>query len=202
MRDQRKKGKVMKYASTLAMAAATLWLAGCASAPTVAVVDPVGPAPTMGAAGSGDGSLVIYSAQTPAFVDVNNLEWQLNNDFGKNEFMEEPTHTSYTVYTKTGEVVKHVRNASDPSDATPSVIALHPGAYRVEAEAINCDGSRIKVILPVLVKAGQTTVAHLEGGWTPMAQNSGDLAKLPCGRVIGWRAPAAEFASSAMLGAK
>jgi hypothetical protein len=196
MRNRSNRDKDMKYASLLAMAAATMWLAGCASAPRVAVVDPVGPAPILGASGSGDGSLLIYSAPTPAYVDVNSQEWRLNNDFGKNEFLSEPAHTGYTVYAKTGEVVERVRNARDLSDETPSVVTLHPGAYKVEAKAINCDGTRITVILPVVIKAGQTTVAHLDGGWNPMGHQDTDLAKLPCGRVIGWRAAEGEFAST------
>jgi hypothetical protein len=188
----------MKYASTLAAAAATVWLAGCASAPKVAVVDPLGPAPSMGAPASGDGSLLIYTARTPAFVDVTSQEWQMNNDFGRNEFMNVPAHTGYTVYAKTGEVVEHVLNATDRSDGMPSVVTLRPGAYKVEAEAINCDGSRITVILPVVIKAGETTEAHLEGGWRPLGYKDNDVAKLPCGRIIGWRAAGSEFASSAL----
>jgi hypothetical protein len=197
MRNER--SKIMKYASTLAMAAATFWLAGCASAPKVTVVDPVGPAPSTDASASGDGLLLVYSARIPAYVDMNIQEWRWNNDFGKNEFMSEPAHTGYSVYTKTGELVERVRNARDLSDETPSLVALHPGTYRVEADAFNCDGSRITVLLPVVIKAGQRTVAHLEGGWSPAGFEDTELARLPCGRAIGWRAAEAEVASSAML---
>jgi hypothetical protein len=90
---------VMKYAYTLAMAAAAFWLAGCASAPPVVQVDAVGPAPSMGAAAAGDGSLVVYSARVPAEVDVNRNEWLSNNDFGGNNVPDEQAHTSYTIYT-------------------------------------------------------------------------------------------------------
>jgi hypothetical protein len=189
----------MKYTNAIAMAAATVWLAGCASAPTVAVSDPVGPAPSMDASASGDGSLLVYSARIPAYVDINSQEWRWNNDFGRNEFMFEPAHTGYSVYTKTGELVERVRNARDLSDGTPSLSTLRPGAYRVEADAINCDGGRITVILPVVIKAGQTTVAHLQGGWHPAGTQDTELAKLPCGRAIGWRAADADLASNAML---
>ena len=54
---------------------------------------------------------MIYSARTPADVDVNMAEWRYNNDFGKNEFLYEPAHTDYTIYARNGEVFKHVRNA-------------------------------------------------------------------------------------------
>lgn len=187
----------MKYANTLA--AATLWLAGCASAPTVAVVDPIGPAPSLGAPGSGDGALVVYSARTPAFVDINNEDWRRDGSFGRDQTAIELSHTAYSVYTTTGELVEQVRNARHLGDETPFVVALRPGAYRVEAEAINCDGSRIVVILPVVIKAGETTVANLEGGWRPQGVEGTELARLPCGRAIGWRAGEAEVASTAML---
>ncbi len=189
----------MKYANTLALAAATLWLAGCASAPTVAVVDPIGPAPSLGAPASGDGALVVYSARTPPFVDINNEEWRRDSSFGKEQATVELSHTAYSVYTQSGELVEQVRNARHLGDETPFVVTLRPGAYRVEAEAINCDGSRIVVILPVVIKGGKTTVAHLEGGWRPQGVAGSELARLPCGRVIGWRAGEAEVASTAML---
>jgi hypothetical protein len=197
MRDGKERSKVMKYASSLAMAAAAVWLAGCASAPKIAVVEPVGPAPMPAASGSGDGSLVIYSARVPAVVDLNRDQWLSSIDPGRTDFRYEPAHTGYTVYTKSGELVTTVPNARDENDDTPSVVALPPGAYRVEAQAIDCDGSRITVILPAVIKPGEATVAHLEGGWRPQGYTDSEVAKLPCGRVIGWRAAEGEFASAA-----
>ena len=187
----------MKYAASIAMAATALWLSGCASAPTIAVVDPVGPAPTVGTAGSGEGSLLVYSARTPALVDVNLEEWRLNNDFGRNEFMSAPSHSGYTIYGRNGEVVERVGNARGMGDQMPSVVKLPAGAYKVEAQALNCDGNRVPVIIPVVIKAGQTTVAHLEGGWHPAGFSNTEVAKLPCGRPIGWRASEGELLSSA-----
>ena len=101
----------MKYSIAVSLAGAMLWLTGCASVSKVVVVEPVGPEPTGGAQGAGDGSLVIYSARTSADVDVNMAEWRWNNDFGKNEFLYEPAHSDYTIYAQNGEVFKHVRNA-------------------------------------------------------------------------------------------
>ena len=87
--------KAIKYVTAAALAGTTVWLVGCASAPRVVLVEPVGPAPTGVAQGMGDGS------------------------------------------------------------------------------------------------------AHLEGDWNPPGQYSEtELATLPCGRVIGWRAPEAGFAST------
>jgi hypothetical protein len=197
MRNGKESSNIMKYASSLAMAAAAVCLAGCASAPKVAVVEPVGPAPMLGASSAGDGSLVIYSARMPAVIDLNRDQWLSEMEPGLQALRYEPAHTGYTVYTKSGQRVETVPNARDATDETPFIVALAPGAYRVEAQAINCDGNRITVMLPVVIKPGQTTVAHLEGGWRPQGYTESDVAKLPCGRVIGWRAPEGEFASAA-----
>ena len=186
----------MKYANIYAAVGATVLLVGCASAPRVAVNQPLGPAPTTAAKGTGGGSIVIYSARTPAYVDMYQDEWRWNNDFGKNAFLYEAAHSDYTIYTQTGDVFKHVRNARDPNDDAPTVVKLPAGSYKVEAEAVNCDGNRVNVLMTVVVKPGQTTLAHLEGGWAPAGQfGETQLAKLPCGRVIGWRAPETGYAA-------
>src|ERR1022692_1793604 len=106
MRDGKERSKIVKYACSLAMAAAAVWLAGCASAPQVAVVEPIGPGPMVGASGSGDGSLVIYSARMPAVVDLNQDQWLSNITPGRIDSGYVPAHTSYTLYTKGGEWVK------------------------------------------------------------------------------------------------
>jgi len=77
----------------------------------------------------------------------------------------------------------------------PAVVALPAGSYQVEADGINCSSDRVKVVMTVVIEPGQTTLANLEGGWSPSGQYSEtQLAKLPCGRVVGWRAPDAGFA--------
>ena len=185
----------MKYANILAAVGAMVWVVGCTSASRVVVDEPLGPAPTGVVQGTGDGSMVIYSARTPADVDVYTAEWRWNNDFGKNAFLYEAGHTDYTIYTENGEVFKHVRNAHGPNDDTPAVVTLPAGSYKVEAEGVNCDANRVKVLMAVVIKAGQTTLAHLDGDWNPMGQyKETEFAKLPCGRVIGWRAPEAGYA--------
>jgi hypothetical protein len=189
--------KVMQYAGSFALAAATVWLTGCASAPRVAtMVDPVGPASSLADSGSGDGLLLVYSAQRPAFVDVGRDEYAPSSASVRGDTRYEAAHTGYTVYSKTGEVIRQVPNATDQDDGTPSIVGLHSGNYRVEAEAVNCDGSRITVVMPVVIRAGQTTEAHLEGGWHPAVPDNTQLAKLPCGRVIGWRASNPEVATA------
>ena len=104
----------MKYANMFATMGAMVWLVGCASSPRVVVDAPLGPAPVGVAQGTGDGSIVIYSARTPADVDVYMADWRWNNDFGKNAFLYELAHSDYTIYTQNGEVFKRVRNARSP----------------------------------------------------------------------------------------
>ena len=187
----------MKYFTAVSLAGAMIWLAGCASVSRVVVAEPVGPGPMAGSHGSGQGSLVIYSARAPADVDVYQAEWRLNNDFGKNEFLNQPAHSDYTIYTQNGDVFRQVRNARSASDGTPTVVMLPPGSYKVEADAINCNSERVKVQFPVVVEPGQTTLANLEGGWRPSGQyTETQVAKLPCGRAIGWRAPQAGYAGA------
>jgi hypothetical protein len=187
----------MKYLNAVALTGAMVWLVGCASAPRVVVVEPVGPGPMAASQGMGDGSLVIYSARVPADVDVNMETWRYNNDFGKNAFLYEPAHTDYTIYAQNGEVFQHVRNARSMNDDVPTVVALPAGSYKVEAEAVDCDSDHVKVVMTVVIKPGETTMAHLEGGWNPGGESKQtELATLPCGRVIGWRASEAGFASS------
>jgi hypothetical protein len=186
---------IMKYLSAVSLAGAMLWFAGCASVSKVAVVEPVGPGLAEGSHGSGEGALVIYSARASADVDINTAEWRWNNDFGKNEFLYDGAHSDYTIYAKNGEIFKQVHNAHNANDATPTVVSLPAGSYQVEAEGINCDSDRVKVLMTVVVEPGQTTLANLEGGWSPTGQyQETQVAKLPCGRVIGWRAPEAGYA--------
>ncbi len=185
----------MWFSNMLAVIGASVLLAGCASAPRMVVDEPLGPGPAGGAQGTGDGSMVIYSARTPAYLDPNTVEWRWNNDFGKNAFLYQSAHSDYTIYTQSGEVFKQVRNARDANDETPTVVTLPAGSYKVEAEAVNCDANRVKVLMALVIKPGQTTMAHLEGGWNPVGQyKEAEVAKLPCGRVIGWRASETGYA--------
>jgi major membrane immunogen (membrane-anchored lipoprotein) len=185
----------MKYLIAVSLAGAMLWLAGCASVSKVAVVEPVGPGPAQGSHGSGEGSLVIYSARASADVDINTAEWRWNNDYGKNEFLYEPAHSDYTIYAQNGEVFKRVLNSRNSNDDTPTMVTLPAGSYKVEAEAVDCDSDRVKVLMTVVIKPGQTTLANLEGGWGPTGQyKETEVAKLPCGRVIGWRATETGYA--------
>ncbi len=178
----------MKYAMAGALAAAMVWLAGCASNPRVVVAERVGPPPGQASERAADGALAIYSARVPAVVDVNEQEWRWNNDFGKNAFLYEPAHSDYAFYNPSGQVVRRVRNAREESDGTPALVRLPAGSYRVEAEAIDRNADRVLAQMTVVVKPGQTTLVHLEGGWRPAGKyDPADLARMPSGRPIGWR---------------
>jgi hypothetical protein len=186
----------MKYANSVALAGAMVWLVGCASPSRVVVVEPVGPAPAGTPHETSNGSLVVYSARTPAEVDVNTETWLWNNDFGKNEFLQEPAHTDYTIYTQDGAVLRHVRNARSMNADTPTLVTLPVGTYKVEARGLDCASNRVRVLMTVVIRPGETTMAHLEGDWNPLSQDGeAQLAKLPCGRVIGWRASEAGLAA-------
>jgi hypothetical protein len=184
---------MMRYVGSVAIAGMTVWIAGCASAPKVTTIAPVGPAPKEATNSTGDGSLLVYSANVAAPIDVNMDTWRWNNDFGKNEFLYEAAHSDYTICKANGEFLERVYNSRSPDDRTPTLVSLPPGSYKVRAEA-DCEGNRFAVLMPVVIKAGETTVAHLEGGWKPASYQDTEVTKMPCGGIIGWRAP--ETASS------
>lgn len=186
----------MKHMRMIAVGGAMFWLAGCASAPKLVVKDTVGPAPTVASPGKGEGTLEIYSARTPVELDPNITAWRWNNDFGRNEFLD-TAHSDYTVYARNGDVLKRVRNSREKPEGAPTQLALPAGSYKVEAEAIDCHSARFKVQLTVVIEPGRTTVAHLAGNWSPQGKaDETAWAKLPCGRVIGWRAPETSLASA------
>lgn len=185
---------VMKHANTIVLSGTLIWLVGCASPTKVAVLEPIGPAPSARAPNGGDGYLQVYSARKPAAVDVNMEEWRWNNDFGKNAFRYEPAHTDYAIYSQGGTLLERVRNARDRNDAAPALVSLPPGRYEIAAEAEDYAGTEdyagpIEVRVPVVIQAGRTTTAHLADGWKPHRHYTGDeVVRLPDGGIAGWLA--------------
>ena len=95
-------------------------------------------------------------------------------------------HTSYTVYRADGSVALFVRNHLGNNDESPETVQLPAGKYRVKADS-ESDG---RVIVPVVVKGGHTTVVSLEKGRESDQQDvaSAMAVKSPSGQVVGWRA--------------
>jgi hypothetical protein len=178
----------MKTTHSTVLIGALVCLAGCASPTNVVVLEPIGPAPTRGLAKPGNGSLQVYSAQQRADIDPNMEEWFWNDDFGKNDFLYTPAHTDYTIYSQEGGFLKRVRNARDPNDPAPALVALPPGRYEIQAEAADA-GSTVAVKVPVVIRPGETTKVHLVSGWKPHRSYTGQqVVRLPDGDIAGWLA--------------
>ncbi|MGA2656398.1 MAG: hypothetical protein ABSH34_02660 [Verrucomicrobiota bacterium] len=180
----------MKYANAVGMSAVVIWLAGCASAPKVVVQEPVGPCHGAPSEATKDGALQVYSARAKADVDLSMEEWRWNNDFGKNQFLYAPSHTGFTLSLEGGKVLQHVSNARSLNDENPALVELPPGSYTVEAEAEEPGGRAMTVVVPLVVRPGQTTAVHLEPGWKPSGElpDPNRLVRLADGRIIGCRA--------------
>jgi hypothetical protein len=180
---------LMNYASSIALAAAMVWLTGCASTSNVTVLAPIGPAPGERPSNHHDGFLRVYSAREPAVIDPDAEEFFWNNDFGRREFLHQAAHTDYTIYAQDGRALKHVRNARELNDPNPALVRLPPGQYKVQAQADDYDTVTFEAVVPVVIKPGQTTEAHLEPQWTPATPyNTSDVVCLPNGTIAGWRA--------------
>jgi hypothetical protein len=177
----------MMLLNPTAMSAIAICLAGCASAPKVVVQEPVGPCHVVPSGAIEEGALQVYSARVKADVDPNTEEWLWNNDFGKNEFLYATAHSGFTIFGEGGKVLQHVSNARSIHDEKPALVRLHPGYYTVKAEAEQLGGAIMTVLVPVVVKAGQTTSVHLEPNWRPSGElpEPSRLVMLSDGRIIG-----------------
>ena len=80
-------------------------------------------------------------------------------------------HSSYTIYTTDGKLVRNVANHISRSDEIPELVALPPGSYTVEARSANHGYVRLRVI----IEAGQRTILDLDLGeektFTRLAHN-------------------------------
>ena len=137
------------------------------------ILDTVGPVASATPAPGTNGALVVYSA-----FDVSG------------HFQGIPQHlyhTDYEIRSDNDKVLRTVHNDSDTVVPGPAEVVLPPGKYRVVAQA-NGYG---KVIVPVEVRSGLTTIVHLEGGgdWKtgtrPPPENA---VLLPSGQRVGWKA--------------
>jgi hypothetical protein len=189
--EKGEKEKNMKITQLLAVTGVVLCVAGCASTPKSALVQPVGPTPAAGPSGPTYGWLQVYSAREPAESDPNRAEWLLDEStYVNDDSWHEPAHTDYTVYSQNDRLVERVRNNKQPEDAHPALVALPPGIYKIQAQAEEGAEENTDLIIPVLIEHGKTTVVHLEGNWKPAGSYSNsDVVRLPNGQIAGWRAP-------------
>ena len=179
----------MKCIVVISAAIGLMWLAGCASVPSVAIREPVGPPPASQAKATGEGYLQVYSARLREDLRPVPVEWAWDYPFEKNAFTYGLAHTDYVIHTEDGRTLQYVRNATNPADPQPALVSLPPGRYTVQAEGEEADGRLVTVMLPVLVEPGRTTVAHLSGHWKPKAHfTEADVVRLPDGQIAGWLA--------------
>ena len=88
------------------------------------------------------GSLVVYSA-TDAFEDGDVPYY---------------AHSSYTIYTADGKLIKNVENHISRSDEIPEVVTLPIGSYEIEARSERDGYVRVRVV----IKAGRQTILDLD----------------------------------------
>jgi hypothetical protein len=118
------------------------------------------------------GSLMVYSA-TDQFDDGGLLYY---------------AHSSYTVYTTNGKVVKNVENRISRSDQIPEIVTLPIGSYIVEARSEK--GGYVQV--NVAIKAGRRTTVDLDSREnSPTTEHSAACREVAQRRT--WRGALAQF---------
>jgi hypothetical protein len=177
----------MKNTCTKMCILALLSAAGCAAPSHVSRLPGVGPVPSLAAPDAGVGFLQVYSARERLPINLNGEEFAWNNDYGRNEFLYDSAHTGYSLYSKDGELLLQVPNATAMNDANPTRLELSPGTYEVKAEAADFDGIVSTVTVPVCIAPGLTTLVHLDGSGDSRAMKAGgQLVRLGNGSVVGW----------------
>jgi hypothetical protein len=156
----------------LVLTSATLFWSGCANQHRL-VLNTVGPAPQISGTGV-TGTLVVFSAYAVTSPGVGDFEHR--HHYSDYEILSEDGNILQTVHNDRGTVMKEV-----------SRVQLPAGKYRIVANA-NGYGT---VIVPVVIATNQTTLLHLEGGYSwpsDAALNQANSVRLPDGEIVGWRA--------------
>jgi hypothetical protein len=162
---------IMKTKIMILIGAAIIPLfAGCASQPVV--VSPVGPAPVSFNHVGERGYLRVFSATETHVIAENTYYYP---------------HTGYTIFDRSGAVVKYVRNHTGSTDESPALVSVPDGEYNVVAES----ESYGRVTVPVVIEDGRTTVVHLDRNWrlaskTTFTAINKKLVRLPDGETVGW----------------
>jgi len=148
-------------------------VAGCISQQHGLVLEPIGPPNVQLARAGSNGTLVVFSAFDP-HADFNDLPYLRH-------------YTDYKITDENGKLVQTVHNATGASLERPKRVQLPVGAYCIVARA---NGYGV-VTVPVVIRAGQVTTVHLEGGssWQNRSQLSqSNPVRLRDGQIAGWRA--------------
>lgn len=163
----------MKPIIAVSLLAAVVLIEGCVAQPRDLVLDPIGPPGSPLAGAGSNGTLRVFSAFDP-HADFNALPYLRH-------------YTGYKITRPDGQLVQTVHNDDTTLSASPCKVELPPGAYSVVARA---NGYGV-VTVPVIIRAGQVTTVHLEGGssWQNRPQLSqSNPVRLPDGEIVGWRA--------------
>jgi hypothetical protein len=165
----------LKSSLNVILVLAAIFLSGCVIAKHGPVLATVGPQDQSAFVNSTNGMLVVYSA------------YDVNPSFN-NRDSREPVYSDYDILTSDGKPLPRVHNNSGTLLQDPLAVELTPGKYSVLAFA---NGYVRKVLVPVIIEAGRTTIIHLEGGgfWPDeSAFNQTNAVRLPDGVIVGWKA--------------
>jgi hypothetical protein len=133
----------------------------------------------------GDAQLQVYSARLSTPIEPHRQDFFWQNEFPDNAAHYQLAHTSYTIRSQDGKVVKQVQNAENEDDPTPALVSLPPGRYDVEAQADQYG----LVTVPVVVESGKLTVVNLQRTPNPVVQSvdKNDAVVLGEDTIVGWR---------------
>ena len=175
----------MNYLNSIGSVIIMAFVGGCASPNKHAINETIGPAPFDRAVVPNEGFLQVFSANEQALGHLTSSDF-----YEKEEVSYELAHTDYTIYKTSGELLKKVRNAQNLNDATPALVSLSAGQFKVVAKAQTGDGWTITYDVHVMIKTGHKTVVHLEPDWKPSEQLDAKsaLVRGHDGRIIGWLA--------------
>ena len=163
----------MKWLIPANLVLAVALAVGCVSQHRGLVLDPIGPPDSQSAGVGSNGTLVVFSASDP-HADFNDLPYLRH-------------YTDYKITYRDGKHVQTVHNESAPLSEGPRKVQLPVGAYSVVARA---NGYGV-VTVPVIIRPGQVTTVHLEGGSSWQGRSllgQSNPVRLPDGEIAGWRA--------------
>ena len=152
-------------------------LAACANPSQPLTTEPVGPVPSINSQSTRESASVGYLRVYTAREEVGD---------GYHDFRP---YADYTILSSDGRVFRKVVNSVAYQSVGPANVELPTGTYTVVGEGEFYSSVQI----PLVIKSGQVTLVHLDGGWTRPVANARarDLVKLPNGEVVGWRAATA-----------